>query len=85
MTIRIEKQNECGTEVIRIIGCVNDTRLAELQAQISPNTTVAIDLEEVGIVDAEAVRFFVVCEKAGIEVRNALPFIREWMRREQGD
>jgi hypothetical protein len=85
MTIRIEKLNESGAEILCIIGCVNETHLVELKAQMTTNATAVVDLGEVGIVDVEAVQFFVACEKAGIGIRNAPLFIREWMRREQGD
>jgi hypothetical protein len=44
---------------------------------------VALDLEEVDLVDVEGVRFLNACEAEGILVLNCSPYIREWMLRER--
>jgi len=41
-----------------------------------------LDLKEVKLVDRAAVRFLVVCEARGIEIRNPSPYIREWIAKE---
>jgi hypothetical protein len=43
---------------------------------------VALDLEEVALVDVAAVRFLSACEADGIELLYCAQYIREWMRRE---
>jgi hypothetical protein len=43
-----------------------------------------LDLEEVDLVDVEAVRFLNVCEERGVSVLQCSPYIREWMLRERG-
>jgi hypothetical protein len=40
---------------------------------------VALDLENVTLVDREMVRFFAACDARSIEIRNCPDFIREWM------
>jgi len=45
---------------------------------------VALDLEEVDLVDVEGVRFLNTCEADGISVLHCSPYIREWMSRERG-
>jgi len=42
-----------------------------------------LDLEEVDLVDVEAVRFLNTCEAGGISVLHCSPYIREWMFRER--
>jgi hypothetical protein len=40
---------------------------------------VALDLENVTLVDREMVRFFAACDARSIRIRNCPDFIREWM------
>jgi hypothetical protein len=44
---------------------------------------VAIDLEEITLVDREAVTFLALSELNGIELRNCPAYIREWADREK--
>jgi hypothetical protein len=44
---------------------------------------VALDLEEVTIVNREAIRLFVLSETNGVELRNCVDYIREWVARER--
>jgi hypothetical protein len=44
---------------------------------------VALDLEEVDLVDIEAVRFLNVCESTGVAILHCSPYIREWMLQER--
>jgi flagellar biogenesis protein FliO len=44
---------------------------------------VVLDLEEVMLVDMDAVQFLVACETEGIQLLHCLPYIRAWMDREQ--
>jgi hypothetical protein len=39
----------------------------------------ALDLEEVTLVDIGAVRFLLVCEESGMELLHCSPYIRQWM------
>jgi hypothetical protein len=45
---------------------------------------VALDLEEVDLVDVEVVRFLNACKEEGISVLQCSPYIKEWMFRERG-
>jgi len=42
-----------------------------------------LDLEEVDLVDIEAIRFLNSCEARGVSVRNASAYIRAWMMQER--
>jgi len=42
---------------------------------------VALDLEEVTLIDREAVRFLATLDAQGVGLRNCPAFIRAWMRK----
>ena len=42
-----------------------------------------LDLNEVSLVDVEAVRFFLHCEVQGIRLAHCPAYVREWMTREK--
>jgi anti-anti-sigma regulatory factor len=84
MTLKIEKYaDEYGT-TIRLIGRVQAEHLAELETQIKESgSKVALDLEEVNLVDVEVVRFLGSCEVAGVTLVNCCPYIRDWIGKER--
>jgi hypothetical protein len=45
--------------------------------------TVTLDLEDVTLVDVQAVRFLGACATRGIELRNGSPYINDWIARER--
>ena len=70
--------------VLRISGRITGDDIDILRAAIDQKRkTVAIDLEEVGLVDRAAVSLLVLSEGAGIELRNCPAYIREWIARER--
>jgi anti-anti-sigma regulatory factor len=84
MTLRIEKHaDEYGT-TIRLIGRVQAEHLAELETQIKESgSKIALDLEEVNLVDVEVVRFLGTCEAQGVKLLNCCPYIRDWIGKER--
>ena len=83
--MRIETQPQ-GRPVVRLSGRMQSEHLAGLQRYIeAPDLKPLLDLEEVTLVDVEAVRFLIGCEDAGIELLHCSPYIRQWMDREQPD
>jgi hypothetical protein len=56
--------------------------LRDVLAQES-RAVAAIDLKNVLLIDREAVKFMVVAEANGVELRNCPPFVREWVARER--
>ena len=59
------------------------THLEQLRARIEKNMrSIALDLEEVTLVDIDDVRFLGTDESRGIELRHCAPYIREWILRE---
>ena len=83
MTLKIEKYfDEWGT-TIRLIGRMQAGHLAELETQIKESgSKIVLDLEELNLVDVEAVRFLGSCEVAGVTLVNCSPYIRDWIGKE---
>jgi anti-anti-sigma regulatory factor len=84
VTLKIEKTLvEHGT-TIKLIGRIRAEHLSELKAQVSATKPkIVLDLGEVSLVDADAVRFLDSCESEGIRLLNCSPYIREWIVRER--
>ena len=78
--LRLERSRD--SNLLRVSGRIDAENLAELkvQMQIHPSP-IALELGEVTLVDADAVRFLAMAEAAGTELRNCPLFIREWIRR----
>ncbi|MGH9502812.1 MAG: hypothetical protein ACRD20_08180 [Terriglobales bacterium] len=83
MTLKIERISSKDGTRIRMSGELRSDQLDEVKAEIERGATIALDLEEVDLVDVESVRFLNARESEGISVVHCSPYIREWMRREQ--
>jgi hypothetical protein len=83
MTLKLERISDMRGTRIRISGALRSDHLVQLRAEIERGGAVALDLEEVDLVDIEAVRFLNTCEADGISVLQCSPYIREWMFRER--
>lgn len=80
MTLRIE----WGEGRMRLCGELRSEHLGQVNAEIEQRgSTVVLDLEELDLVDVEAVRFLNTCEAEGISVSHCSPYIRAWMSRER--
>jgi hypothetical protein len=84
MTCKIERYTDGHHTTLRLIGYLQAEYLEELQAHIERNgPKIALDLNEVTLVDVQVVRFLGVCEAEGIALLYCSPYIREWIAREQ--
>jgi hypothetical protein len=85
MTIKFEKETRRLKTMIHLSGRLQSKHLDELKTQIKgTRSRIALDLNEVTLVDIETVRFLNACEKSGVEILNCWPYIQEWMIREKG-
>jgi hypothetical protein len=84
MTLRIERISGKGKTRIRLSGALRSEHLDQVKAEIKHGGPVALDLEEVHLVDVEGICFVNACNAEGISVLHCSPYIREWMLREQG-
>lgn len=88
MTLRIQRSIEQKSVVVFVlIGRIQAEQVGELlQSLFAPELAaygIVLDLKDVMLVDRDAVRFLAQSEAQGIELRNCLPYIREWIRQEK--
>ena len=80
MTLRIEPVQ--GR--LRLSGELRCEHLDQVKAEIERcGSPVVLDLEELDLVDIEAIRFLNECEAKGVSVQQLLAFHREWMSRDR--
>lgn len=84
MTLKIERfSGERGTR-IQLSGELRSEHLDDVRAEIKrSDSRVTLDLNEVDLVDIDAVRFLNACEAENVKVVNCAPYIREWMFQER--
>jgi hypothetical protein len=83
--LRIEKTAETKTHVrYDLTGKISAEHLEELRRllaeAVASGRKVTFDLEGVGLVEREVVRFFSRGPGAGIELRHCPGYMREWIR-----
>jgi anti-anti-sigma regulatory factor len=82
MTLKIEKYSDEYSTTLRLIGRMRAEHLPELEKQIRESSKIVLDLEELNLVDVEAVRFLGTCEAQGVKLLNCCPYIRDWIGKE---
>jgi anti-anti-sigma regulatory factor len=86
MTLKIETYSDAHSTKIRLIGRMRAEHLTELEKQIRESgPKITLDLEEVSLVDVEAVRFLGRCEAQGIGILNCSPYISDWISKERNE
>jgi hypothetical protein len=84
VTLKIEKYADQYSTTIRLIGRMRAEHLPELEKQIrDTESKIVLDLEELNLVDVEAVRFLGMCEKQGVTLLNCSAYIRDWIGKER--
>jgi anti-anti-sigma regulatory factor len=84
MTLRIEKHLAGQVFTLRLIGRLRSEDLEELRAQMRGcENGVTLDLEELTLVDADAVRLLRSCESDGVRLLHCSPYVREWINRDE--
>ena len=84
MTLRIERSSVRRGTRIRLSGELRNEQLNDLRTEIERSgPQVTLDLDELHLVDIDAVRFLIACSSQGVKVVNRSPYIREWMYRER--
>src|SRR5277367_3941119 len=82
--LKIERISVKGRMRVRLIGTFKAEHINQVKAEIeSCDPAPALDLEEVDLVDVEAVRFLNACRLKGIQVLHASAYIRTWMSQER--
>ena len=80
MMLRIDRVQQR----VRLSGEFRSEHVHQVKAELDRcQSPVALDLEEVGLVDVEAIRFLNSCEAAGVSVLRGSAYIRTWMSQER--
>ena len=75
-----------GDVVLTISGCLQAGHLDELSALLGAERGqrgLVLDLEDLLIVDADAIRLLCACERDGVVLRNCPRYVSAWMTRER--
>jgi len=84
MTLRIAKTFDGQRTILRLSGRIQSANVEDIREQMTGNVeTIALDLEEVTLVDLDVVRFLGGREDEGVELVNCSPYIRDWIFRER--
>ena len=84
MTLKIRRVAGKSEMRICVSGQLRSEHLDQLKSEVERGgRRVTLDLEELDLVDVEAVRFLNACESAGISILHCSPYIREWMLQER--
>ena len=84
--LKIQRAAQGAFVRFTLSGRIQGTEVAELQRllDLEANTQhITLDLQEVKLVDREAVRFLARCEAAGITLVHCLGYIRAWIEQEK--
>jgi len=80
MTLRIDRVGEC----VRLSGEFRSEHVHQVRTEMDEcGSRSVLDLEEVELVDVEAIHFLNSCEARGVSVLNASAYIKEWMVQER--
>ena len=84
MTLRIEKDSDGQTTTLRLVGRMRGEHIEELKAQIKAGgTSVALDLNELSLVDLDVIRFLATCQTDGISLVHGSRYINNWIAKER--
>jgi hypothetical protein len=82
--LKIERVSVKGRTRIRLSGSLRAEHIDQVKAEIELcGLAEALDLEEVDLVDIEAIRFLNSCRSRGIRMLHCSTYIRMWMLRER--
>lgn len=84
--LRIQRSSKRGV-VFSLSGRIETEDVAELQRLFSLEVVgqdIALDLQEITLVDRDAVKFLARCEAERIKLENCPAYIREWIDSERG-
>ena len=76
-----------GEVIFRLAGQLNEEHVTEMETLLRSEVAtreIVLDLQDLTLVDRDAVRFLEKCEAASIKLKNCPAYIREWIRRERG-
>jgi len=80
MFLKIEDVSSESETALTLSGRITTRDVQQLKARIAEaRGPVALELQQVRLVDLDAVRFLAAAERRGVELREVPPFIRAWI------
>jgi anti-anti-sigma factor len=79
--LKIQRSTK-GIVVLTLSGRMDAENVAELEEMFrseAQDCSIVLNLENLTLVDREAVRFLARCEAAGVRLENCPPYIRQWI------
>jgi len=85
VTFRIHRQTTAKDGVVlRVSGRITGDNVNTLKTLLEQESgPLRLDLTDVRLVDAEAVKILAMHESKGVRISNCPPYIREWITRER--
>jgi len=88
MTLRIQRSVESDLVVFKLTGRIQAADVPELLTLLKSDSSwggrgIVLDLEQVKLVDRDAVLFLALSEMTGAKLRNCSAYIREWITQEK--
>jgi anti-anti-sigma regulatory factor len=86
MTLRIQRSVERERVIFTLTGRIQGERIPELLTLLrseSPAHGIVLDLEQIKLVDRDAVLFLALSETLGAQLRNCSAYIRKWIDQER--
>jgi len=80
MMLKIEDVSGDSGTTLMLIGKISSPDVQVLKARIAEAASpVALDLQQVRLLDLDAARYLAAAERRGIELRHLPPYVREWV------
>lgn len=83
MVLKIDRSSDGKSLILRLSGRIQSEHLQQLRVQMEGSPQVALDLQDVKLVDRDVVLFLERCEANGTELRHCSPYIRQWIAKEK--
>lgn len=84
MVLKIELVESGSDTVLRLIGRISSSDVQQLKARIAEvKNRVTLDLEQVHLVDLDAVCFLAAADRRGIVLEHVPRYVRQWILLEQ--
>jgi hypothetical protein len=84
VTCKIHREAVEGRVVLHVSGRLTGDNVSTLKTLLEQeSSTLTLDLEDVRLVDGDAVRLLAIYESNGVRIDNCPLYVREWIRRER--
>jgi anti-anti-sigma regulatory factor len=84
MVLRIEQIADDSETILTLIGRITSPDVQQLKAEIAEaRNRVTLDLQQVWLVDLDAVHFLAAAEQHGIHLRHLPQYVRAWILQEK--